>query len=503
MSFALNIAKYRSDGVADFYSPQTRFWELLAGSTLAYITLYNIQFWSQVKMVRKGLLGKTIYAMVPNINGKILRDVLSILGGVFITASVFLINKEMYFPGTWALLPVVGAVMIITAGNNAWLNSVILSNRILVWFGLISFPLYLWHWPLLTFARIVEANPLAPSIRIVAVFISIVLAWLTYRFIERPLRFGKKEESKAIVLVVLMFAIGAIGYTTYERDGLQFRLNQSRKTHPIPTRMQLDNYEDMEITKNIWNDTPTIKSRDFLLYRINQNQQISVAVIGDSHANRLYLGIQNQSDFSVMNVGRGTCPPFINVEVLDKTSSPVSCQPLTNNYLNYVKNNNEIKVVVINAFYEQYNRDVTLVSFGKKIGVTEALMQTINFLTESGKVVVVALDVPEVHRGCYVKNQKRNIPVWNMSNDNLCAIEKSVQYDVGNGIRNVVSELNKTSRHVFLYDPADILCSDGFCGEIDNKNYLYHTDGNHLNEFGINIVGDILFKQISQYVANY
>ena len=82
--------------------------------------------------------------------------------------------------------PTIGTALIISAGSHAWFNRVVLSNHVLVWFGLISFPLYLWHWPLLSFAQIVESGTPPSQIRFFAVLVFIALAWLTYKFVEKP-----------------------------------------------------------------------------------------------------------------------------------------------------------------------------------------------------------------------------------------------------------------------------------------------------------------------------
>lgn len=121
-------------------------------------------------------------------------------------------SSELSFPGHWALIPVLGAVLIITAGSKAWFNRTILSNPIAVWFGFISFPLYLWHWPLLSFAKIVEGECLSRKIRISAIFLSILLGWLTARFIEKPIRFGSTRTGlKLTMLCGILFVIGVSG----------------------------------------------------------------------------------------------------------------------------------------------------------------------------------------------------------------------------------------------------------------------------------------------------
>ena len=223
VSFYLNLKGVKKDSVATFYSPQTRFWELLAGSILAWFALYKKDAFSQYKLKVDGWLAKLIYRESVQVDGKTLSNVTSFLGCLLLAYGFWRITKDISFPGKWAFIPVLGAVLIILAGPKAWINRKILSNKIVVWFGLISFPLYLWHWPLLSFARIVESEVPSRNIRIAAVVVSIFLAWLTYKLVERPVRLGGHSRVKVTVLVLLMALIGYVGYNAYVRDGLRFR----------------------------------------------------------------------------------------------------------------------------------------------------------------------------------------------------------------------------------------------------------------------------------------
>ncbi|MDP3331881.1 MAG: acyltransferase, partial [Methylococcaceae bacterium] len=196
ISFALNISKVHSEAVAAFYSPQTRFWELLTGSVLAYVSLYKQNLLPTLRQRLDSWLSIIICAEEPSIKGNTLRSVQSLLGMMLITVGMMVITKEKAFPGWWAVLPAMGAVLIISAGLGAWFNRAILANKVLVWFGLISFPLYLWHWPLLSFARIMEGDKPSQGVRLAAIVISVVLAWLTYKLIEKPIRFGNHSKAK-------------------------------------------------------------------------------------------------------------------------------------------------------------------------------------------------------------------------------------------------------------------------------------------------------------------
>ena len=225
LSFYLNVTGMKSDAVATFYSPQTRIWELLLGSSLAWCALYKKDGLTDVAM----FFGKWSRSPITVVDQARLRkrmaNVLSCIGFIVLIYSLIRINRDLQFPGKWALIPVLGTACIVAAGPLAWLNTKILSNKVLVWFGLISYPLYLWHWPLLSFAWIVEASPPSVLVRLGLIVLSVALAWLTYRLIERPIRFGKHGGLKVCLLIVLMLILGGVGLGTFNERGFPFRKN--------------------------------------------------------------------------------------------------------------------------------------------------------------------------------------------------------------------------------------------------------------------------------------
>jgi len=141
-----------------------------------------------------------------------------------IAVATVVVNTGRHFPGWWALLPTLGATLLISAGPEGWVNRKFLSSRFLVWFGLISYPLYLWHWPLLSFSY-TSAAPAQPpvALRIAAIAAGVALAWITYRFVERPIRSGAHGKATAMALCGAMVAMGLIGYGGYKTSvGGQF-----------------------------------------------------------------------------------------------------------------------------------------------------------------------------------------------------------------------------------------------------------------------------------------
>ena len=187
LSFGLNLYWIYDYRTAAFYSPFSRFWELMIGGYLAYLTIHRSDILSPLKNAQ------------------------SIFGFTLLAVALVFITEEKAFPGWWALLPTISAFFIISAGPAAWLNRVLLSNRLMVWIGLISYPLYLWHWPFLVLGKITKGENLQPYERFIMIAVAFIFSWLTYQFIEKRVRAARKELS--IRWLVAMTVIGFAGIT--------------------------------------------------------------------------------------------------------------------------------------------------------------------------------------------------------------------------------------------------------------------------------------------------
>jgi peptidoglycan/LPS O-acetylase OafA/YrhL len=220
-SMYFNLDRIRRDLIGTFYAPHTRFWELMAGAALAQMATMP------PRLAVSRWLRDRYQAIVET---EAARTAISVAGAVTIAASIFLIDQSRHFPGRWAILPVAGAALMVTAGPDAWINRRILALPFVVFVGLISYPLYLWHWPVLSILRLAVGETPSAGARWAAVALSFVLAWLTYAVIERPIRFGPRRRMTVAVLCVLMTAVGITGYYTYAADGLWGRaVNRSDK----------------------------------------------------------------------------------------------------------------------------------------------------------------------------------------------------------------------------------------------------------------------------------
>ncbi len=203
-SFVFNLYLAQSDTIADFYSPLSRVWELLVGAALSFAG----------KPAWQRLIGSARARVILGQAGPV-------MGFVLILFPIWAFNKIDPYPGWRALLPTLGAALILT-GSNAWFNRAVLSCKPARWIGLISYSLYLWHWPLLAFARVV--SPKISDLAIVGlVILAIALAYLSYILVEVPVRRWKPLSYRVGLLILPLALTGFAGYNAYARDGLDFR----------------------------------------------------------------------------------------------------------------------------------------------------------------------------------------------------------------------------------------------------------------------------------------
>jgi peptidoglycan/LPS O-acetylase OafA/YrhL len=212
-SFILAIWLTGRDSTAAFYSPLTRFWEFASGALIASSATRPLSGLNAV-MTR-------IRQWQPAIDSWI-----SVIGFALLAGSAALLNERMPFPGIWAVPPVLGSVLIIAAGQRAWLNRVVLSHRVPVYIGLISYPLYLWHWPLISYFDILHFGKAPRELQALGlVAASFVLASATYAFVERPIRFGGAMQAKTVGLVVLMLIVAGGGGGLWQANGVEARFS--------------------------------------------------------------------------------------------------------------------------------------------------------------------------------------------------------------------------------------------------------------------------------------
>lgn len=202
LTFALNAALVLNGQTTHaFYSPIPRTWELMTGAWLSVAH-------------RRGITWLTTW-----------RSGQCWAGSALIVLGLVLIGPTSAFPGFWALLPVFGTALLINAGPATFLNGWLLSWRPVVWVGLISYPLYLWHWVLFSLTIIVFGEGDATfrhASRIVLFLLSVLLAWLSYSYFEAPIRHSRKGMT-SIWLAAAVGVLGVAGLSIFLASGVPNR----------------------------------------------------------------------------------------------------------------------------------------------------------------------------------------------------------------------------------------------------------------------------------------
>ncbi len=275
-----------------FFLPHNRMWELASGALLAAAILGR---------ENNFVLSPRLQSWTRKLNSYHPAEFASYTGAGLIALSFFGLNKTLTYPGGWALLPCAGALLIIGAGKNAKVNLELLSRPVLVFIGLISYPLYLWHWPLLSFAAITGYGANL-KIRFTAVSLALVLSILTYWYIERPLR-HRRSNAVPIVLLSSTLAFCAIGFLA-QKDVLTARLNTQQ-------------YRDISDAINDWHYPDGLQrttTETGLTLRTAGPNADTVLFAGDSNMEQYWPRIQTLlgpagANRSVVFATKGGCPP--------------------------------------------------------------------------------------------------------------------------------------------------------------------------------------------------
>jgi peptidoglycan/LPS O-acetylase OafA/YrhL len=481
VSFALNIYETQVNRVEAFYFPQTRFWELMVGALLAYLTLQK-EFGP---------------------DGAAWRPIASWTGAALILIGLAAITRDGAFPGWWALLPTLGAALLISAGPRPWLNRVVLSSRIPVWIGLISFPLYLWHWPLLSFARIVEGQMPQAGIRTAAVMAAVFLAWCTHWLIEKPLRLGTRLSLKTGVLMVLMGLLGVVGYEIHQQHGLDFR--------EVATFKLKNGFEGAD--NGIAVDGCGLDGEEEKLFAVcahDPRKTERYALLGDSKAASIFGGLVRTSSeqgrwlFIGGNNGNGAPVP-----VLSNNEIYAPFQKLASIALDAISSNKNIETVVLvmatnNLF--ALNNDASIEELPKTkyyAAAVEGLDNAVSRLTGAGKKVVLLVDnptLPDPH-DCMARKISSGVigTFLNPRPNAACGVSIERHLELSKNYRKLLDEV--ASRHpdqVVVFDTLQYMCDTAaaICLPYKNGQMLYSYTY-HMSDYAAGLIG----RDLNRYLA--
>ncbi|WP_411379448.1 acyltransferase family protein [Pseudomonas sp. MPB26] len=474
-SFALNIHSSIYDPASAFYTIHNRAWELLAGAILALVKLNHSKPLSPL-----------------NANSHTLRNTLSFGGALLIAFSLIIIDKHTTFPGWWALAPTAGTVLILAAGPHAWLNKVFLSNKLMVWIGLISFPLYLWHWPILTFARLLENGLPSWQIRSSLISLSVLLAWLTYDFIERPIR-RSQHKSTTPLLVVAMLSVASLGYVTNYNDGFPSRPIVEKSERALSQLVgPIWKYASNEqcLKKYLFEES---KTYGWWFCITNRDAEPTVLLYGNSFANHLFPGLANNEQFkgnTILSIG--VCG-IAGADKADGTPEiggwPCSGgRPRRQEAFihDIVKRSKSIEYVIIDGFPQQFDADYI-----------NSVKQRIAFFVDNNVKVIIFkphLTFDYNIKGCFT----RSAQLYSRANGQ-CTIGLEKLKKLESDFAPLENEIKSVFPSVQFFDQNSMYCDEAQCSMINDGMPVFRDEYYHYSEYASSKLADLFVTWASAH----
>ena len=507
-SFFLNIFFIDSDPTKVFFWPFGRFWELMSGSLIAWLLVYRstnlFAFLLRVDRYCRKFFSK---GNLPE-DGFFTFNILSVAGILLVSFSILDFNHELSFPGVWAIVPVIGAMLIIIAGDRSRLNQIIFMNPVAVWFGVISYPLYLWHWPILSFLKIINGK-LSFIVEISAVLVSIILAWLTYRFIEKPIRQNRLSAKTTLLLLGSMALIAIMGIAIYQSEGARFRA-VNKLSVIAPRNISLGTMSPMKNSCALNNLDIEV---DVCL--TDERKPIRYALVGDSKAKSLSAGLVRTST----NVGR-----WLVIAGNNEFGSPA---PFLSDSPRFSRFQNQL-TAAINGINSQPDVEfVALVGAARilagnyKDGVSwktglkadekvflegeNALKNTVGEFIKGGKKVLLVVDNPPLGKRESCGTRLTRLPIFGLLTLNLgnknCSLELDQYYTLRSryflALTNIADHFGND---VQVFDTADIFCDTTKQACLREKNgYLSLAYSDHISDYMAGLIG----AGINGHLANW
>ena len=484
VSFVLNYNAVKHGQVSKaFFMPWTRFWELSLGSVLSYI---EISYVNNLYSIKEHKIYKTLLTPIfkfSNNNQKIIKNLISIVGIALIVSGLSLIENNGVYPGAKALIPVFGAIFIIAGGKDAYINRYLLANKVMVFLGLISYPLYLWHWPLLSYLFFIEGDGQLTYLRIAVILISLLLATVTLLYIEPKLRYGKHGGLKAIGLFIVMLVITFIAAAKY---------------HYYTITNVLTN---VEFNKKFYGGEAS--SELYVKGSIAGDPQL--LVIGDSYALQYAPYFDKTIAYEGFYTIGNMCYKHIN-----KTTCTFANDNAENRVLeieNTIKNSKATKVMMTHR-YELYQNMFPIQE--QEMYLSNLKKQILYFADEFKDKEFYLIEenyiVPNLVQ-CFYENkynsESKGILKSLRDQKNKCSTLKNFKIkddyieQVISKINSLIEQTSNERNNLHFIKIRDITCDQSGCKLFDKNGYPIFSDNAHLSIWGRDIVAPAILERMN------
>jgi peptidoglycan/LPS O-acetylase OafA/YrhL len=449
---------------ATFYLLPTRGWELLIGVFVAFYLKYSA-----------------------HLKSHFINQVLSLFGFSMIVYSVIVFDKATPFPSMYALVPTIGTGLLILCAVPKTFMHNLLSFKFIVGIGLISYSAYLWHQPLLAFARHRLLGEVSDFILIILCASSLVMAWFSWRFIEKPFRNKNTFTRNRIFIYSLtgIFVFCLIGFSLNINDGYGERVKFTEELSNSFKHDSLDNCFD----------TPFNHSAENWGCALGKDEgEIDFILFGDSHSLSLKSLIDEKSKqkgVRIFYTGASGCLPFVGIYPNRNDQYQNNCNVLNERVFQFAKDRN-VRGIILSARWSYYTLGDYKLSGSQFISDKEngpySLQHSIDVFSKAFDATVkkyTSIEVP-IHLITQPPHQKYQ--------------PESAYFFIGKGIGSIETmsvkradfqKLNGISINVFsshedkinVYNITDLFCDEFVC-PIGDPTRSFYYDNNHLSAYG-------------------
>lgn len=451
-----------------YYTLFSRAYELMLGAMLALITTST-----KIKYINN-------YS-----NKDLLSNFFAILGIMLIIGSGFIINEKSKFPGWIALIPDLGALFCIYAGSVSQNNMIskILSSKLLVNIGLISYSLYLWHWPVLAFYKyLTPASDMSPRTALMLSILILVISVITYLYIEKPIKNEKVHFSK-LFLKYQLIPLVLLGYPAYyvvQSFGYQQRL--SKDVVFLSNKYCFSNmdYKHLEST-----DSQCIIGS-------TQAKPTKVILFGDSYAAQFapfFDTLGKKYNFSVKVVTTSMCYPLLDTQNHLPSSDPTVQQVnRCHQQIKYLtKTINNYDVVILGGTWRGYLNTNYKIN-GKDFDFNTEFKDTLLLLSSQHKKIIILAAIPVVVAGEFSTFIRRYNLHLNASIKN-----NNFTFDDGPKYKEMIQKIINNDPNVYYFDVNQDVFAKIHTLPFLGKNLLYYNEG-HISQNGSEILAKFYLK---------
>ena len=483
--FVLPFDFFWQAGSANFYLPFGRVWELMAGSLLA------------------------IYLSKNKIVDKKSNNVFSILGFVVIILCILYYSENIQYPSFFTLLPVIGTLLIIIFSTKKTILSKVLSYKPLVFIGLISYSLYLWHQPLFVFFRIYFDLSLNSLNIFFLIMLSFVLSFFSWKYIETPFRNKNIITNKKL----LLYLFASSSFIIFFSSLILFeKIKPNKKIIPKEVLSSIH----LEKNEKCFDAHYAHGSKTDWYCKIgSSSEKVSFFLYGDSHALALkpaFDGASVDSNKQGAFAGYAGCPPLLGIYSMRPDRHLKDCKKLNEKIFKYVSSNKIKKVFLVArwSYYTDGNYDRTNFShiskkdifFSNKSNSREAfyfgLKNTLEKYNNIGVEVILVQQAPlQLYdpKFVYLKSLSKNNKDIDQQKLYTFAVDYKKHMSLQKFVRDKMNLLENKDYKVKVIDLNNIFCDKIKC-LVGNKKSSYYYDKSHLSKKGAKMTENLIIKYL-------